>query len=90
MRLGEDGSGEVGLNIASDRRGRGYGTESLRLASARFFADTDARQIVAHIVIDNEPSIRAFESAGFTRQGTTKVKGQKALRLTLSRPADVS
>ena len=90
LDLDDDGSGKVGVSIAPDRRGGGYGTEALRLASACFFSDTDARRIVAYIKTDNGPSIRAFESAGFTHRGTTQVKGQDALCMTLSRSADLS
>ncbi len=45
---------------------------------------------VALIKPDNEPSIRVFKSAGFIRQGKTQVKGQDALRMTLSRATDLS
>ncbi|MEE8458820.1 MAG: GNAT family N-acetyltransferase [Phycisphaerales bacterium] len=89
LDVGEDDSGTVSVSIAPELRGRGYGTAALRLASGRFFADTDARRIVAHIKTDNVPSIRAFESAGFTHRGTTKVNGQDALCMILSRPADL-
>ncbi len=90
LDLDDDGSGEVDVSIAAGSRGRGYGAEALRLASARFFADADARRIVAHIKTDNGPSIRVFESAGFVHRGTTQVKGQNALCMILSRPADLS
>ena len=88
LDLDDDGSGEVDVSIAPDRRGRGYGTEALRLASARFFADADARRIVAYIKTDNGSSIHVFESAGFTHRGTTQVKGQDAVCMILPRPAD--
>ena len=88
LDVGDDDSGTVTVSIAPGRRGRGYGTAALRVASGRFFADTDARRIVAHIKTENMPSIRAFESAGFTHSGTTQVKGQNALCMILPRPAD--
>lgn len=88
LDVGAEASAEVAVSIARDRRGRGYGAEALRLACARFFADSRARQVVAHIKPDNEPSIRAFEATGFTRQGTTQVKGQEALCMILAREAE--
>ncbi len=86
--VGDDESGTLTVSIATEWRGRGYGTAALRLASGRFFADTDARRIVAHIKTDNLLSIRAFERAGFTHRSTTQVKGQDALSMILPRPAD--
>ena len=82
----QDGEhGEVDLSIASDRRGRGYGAEALRLGCKQFFAEVDAVVIVAHIKSDNTPSIRTFERAGFVHEGTTQVEGHDAVRMTMSK-----
>jgi len=82
--LRDGGCGEVSLSIAADRRGRGYGSEALRLACERFFAEVDTAVIVAHIKPDNTPSVRTFERAGFKHEGTTQVAGHDAVRMTMS------
>lgn len=82
--LRDGGNGEVSISIAAERRGRGYGSEALRLACERFFAEVDTAVIVAHIKPDNTPSIRTFERAGFMHDGATQVAGYDAVRMTMS------
>lgn len=82
--LRDGGHAEVDLSFAADRRGRGNGSESLRLACEQFFAEVDGAVIVAHIKPDNTPSIRTFERAGFMHEGTTQVEGHDAVRMTIS------
>lgn len=81
----DDGSAEVHISIERDQRGRGLGAEALRLACTRFFTAADVQQIVAHIKPENVPSIRAFEKAGFVHQGMKRVKGHKAVHMSMWR-----
>jgi RimJ/RimL family protein N-acetyltransferase len=79
------GSGVVGISIAAEHRGHGYATAALRLACATFFATSDAADVIAEIKPGNEASVRAFERAGLSHRGRVQVKGQDAIRMTISR-----
>jgi RimJ/RimL family protein N-acetyltransferase len=78
----EDRNAIVDITIAPGQRGRGYGPEALRLACRTLFRVTSAREAIAYIKPENAPSIRAFENAGFSHQGTTRIKGQEAVCMT--------
>lgn len=78
-----DGSAETDISIARDYRGRGMGTQALGLACESFRESGKARRIVAFIKPENAPSLKAFEKAGFVRQGREWVKGQEAIVMSL-------
>lgn len=80
-----EGRAEVDISIAAECRSRGYGAEALRLAAARFFADTDCTDLVAHIKPGNAASVRAFEKAGFAADGAGHGTEHDAVRMTLTR-----
>jgi len=79
---------EVGICVAATHRGKGYGTSSLELASAKLFRCSPVTQINAYIKPDNAASLHAFAKAGYRLAGTALVKGQEAVRMILER--DVS
>lgn len=61
-----DGDIEIGYCLAEAYRGRGYGTELVSGASEWLLGRPDVRRVVArHVRVDNVPSRRALESAGF-------------------------
>jgi [ribosomal protein S5]-alanine N-acetyltransferase len=64
------GTADIGLLIGErDCWGRGYATEAVRLV-ARYAFDTLAlRKVTASCYSSNEGSARAFEKAGFVREG---------------------
>ncbi len=64
--------GEVGIAIRSGCRGRGYATDALRLLCDYAFGFLNLKQLTAHIVVDNEASIRLFTACGFVRCGLLK------------------
>jgi RimJ/RimL family protein N-acetyltransferase len=80
--VGEDRRAEVDISIARSQRGRGYGTAALCLACDQLFRTDKAREAVAYIKPQNTPSIQAFESAGFAREGTGRAMGHEAVRMT--------
>lgn len=64
---------DVGLIIgAPEARGRGWGTESIRLATDYGFRELNLNKLVAGIYGPNEPSHRAFLSAGYRQVGVLK------------------
>jgi RimJ/RimL family protein N-acetyltransferase len=63
-----DGVLELGLELAPECRGKGIGTQVLKLAAERFFAD-GAHRISGSTEIENVAMIRAFEKAGWAKEG---------------------
>ena len=62
----EAGDIEIGYGLAEPYRGRGYGTELVKGLSQWLLAQPGIKRVVArHVPIDNVPSRRALESAGF-------------------------
>lgn len=51
---------------------QGYGKESVTAATALFFSDLNFHRIELHINLDNEPSKKLAESAGFQYECTRK------------------
>ncbi len=63
----------VGILIANNaERGRGYGSEALQLLIDYAFKTLPVRQLFCNILVDNDVSIKLFESAGFKITGTKK------------------
>jgi ribosomal-protein-alanine N-acetyltransferase len=57
---------EIGYGLAEPYRGRGYGTELVKGISQWLLRRTDVERVVArHVPVENTPSRRALESAGF-------------------------
>lgn len=62
----EAGDIEVGYNLAEPYRGRGYGSELVQGLSHWLLAREGVKRVVArHVPVENIPSRRALESAGF-------------------------
>ena len=72
-RFGPEGhQATFGLWLASDARGRGVGTRSLRLVADWTFATTAAIRLDSFIMVGNEASNRMVERAGFRREGVLR------------------
>jgi RimJ/RimL family protein N-acetyltransferase len=63
----DDRTAEVDVSIDTAWRGKGFGSEILRLSVAASCRDLGVRHVVAVIKSDNAASLRAFVSAGFVR-----------------------
>jgi RimJ/RimL family protein N-acetyltransferase len=63
----EDGRTEIGYDLATSARGRGYATEALRALSEWALARTDVRSLFATVEPANLPSQRVVARAGFRR-----------------------
>ncbi|MCR5114268.1 MAG: GNAT family N-acetyltransferase [Bacteroidales bacterium] len=55
----------LGILIAADARRRGYGLESIRLATDYLFTFAHVHQVYCNIMTDNPISIGLFQKAGF-------------------------
>lgn len=64
--------GEVGISIRKEFQGNGYAGEALALLCDYAFRFLFMKQLVAHIAVDNEASIRLFTSCGFVQCGLLK------------------
>lgn len=64
------GTAELQIRIgASEARGRGYGTEAVRMLLAHAFRDLNLQRVQLHVFADNPRAIRAYEKAGMAREG---------------------
>jgi UDP-2,4-diacetamido-2,4,6-trideoxy-beta-L-altropyranose hydrolase len=75
----------VSVSLASAHRGRGFGSEIIRLGSQQLFAASGVTAIDAYVRPENAASLYAFRKAGFIDAGTATVHGVEALHLTIVR-----
>jgi RimJ/RimL family protein N-acetyltransferase len=64
------GVAEIGVEVASELQGQGIGTRSLQLA-AQFLFDSGYYRIVGSTAFNNFGMQRAFEKAGWLREGVS-------------------
>jgi RimJ/RimL family protein N-acetyltransferase len=62
----------IGIGLAPESRGRGYGSAAQQLLVRYLFAHTQANRIEAVTEITNVAEQRALEKAGFTREGVLR------------------
>lgn len=63
---------EVGIGLFADARGKGYGTEALRLLTGYLFDEEHANRVQLGTDVDNVAMQRVAEHAGFTREGVMR------------------
>jgi len=63
---------EIGIILAPEARGQGYGTQAQRLLARYLFAHTPVHRIWAGTDGENRAEQRALEKAGFTREGVLR------------------
>jgi len=59
----------IGIELAPEARGQGYGTEAQRLLAEWLFATTPANRVEASTDVENRAEARSLEKAGFRRDG---------------------
>ncbi len=62
----------IGILIAEDHRGKGYGKEALELMIDYSFNTLNLHQLFCNILENNEQSLNIFKSAGFNEVGLKK------------------
>jgi RimJ/RimL family protein N-acetyltransferase len=60
---------EIGYGLAAPYRGRGYGRQMVSALTRWLLGELGAAGVVAHTGVDNVPSRRVLESAGFRLTG---------------------
>jgi RimJ/RimL family protein N-acetyltransferase len=63
---------EVGYALVSNERNKGYGTEAVKIIVDYLFLSKDIIRIQAGTNVENKPSQRVLEKAGFTREGIVR------------------
>jgi RimJ/RimL family protein N-acetyltransferase len=69
---GHPRTGDLGYWIATDRWGRGYASEAIRLLTWLCFARLQSVLTYANVFVGNEASRRALEKSGYAHDHTTK------------------
>ena len=75
----------VSISLDQAARGKGYGAAMIAASARDAFARPGIERLRAYTKPDNEASIRAFLTAGHTLVGETKMRGQRAIELVLTR-----
>lgn len=66
-------SADLQIRIGEARwRGRGYGTEALRLLIDVAFKDLNLHRVSLHVLASNRAALRSYEKAGFVIEGTLR------------------
>lgn len=68
----------MGVVLASEARGKGYGTRGQRLLVRYLFSHSQLNRIEAETEIGNLAEQRSLEKAGFTREGVRRGVGFRA------------
>ena len=64
---------EIGYNLFREEdRGKGFGTEALRIFSAYIFGLKPVARLQLTAMVENQPSRRIAEKCGFTMEGTLR------------------
>jgi RimJ/RimL family protein N-acetyltransferase len=67
--------GEIDVSVSRDCRGRGYGARLIDLGVEVAGEGREDVQFHAFVRVENEASLRAFETAGFRSLGEEQVNG---------------
>ena len=62
----------IGITLAPEHRGKGYGSEAQRLFAAYLFSTHPVMRVEASTDVTNVAEQRALEKAGFTREGVAR------------------
>ena len=68
-----NGAGQLGMAIGNEAdRGKGYGTEALRLMLRYAFTELNLYRLGLDVLAYNERAISAYERVGFRREGAVR------------------
>jgi len=76
---------EANISLDKGYRGKGIGSQALRLTSDYVIEKSALDKVVAYIKEENISSAKAFRKAGFQNSGAVKVKGQTTIKMVLRR-----
>ncbi|MGH9962114.1 MAG: GNAT family N-acetyltransferase, partial [Pyrinomonadaceae bacterium] len=66
-------SAELQIRIGErEDRGKGYGTEAVKLLLAHAYRDLNLHRVQVHVFSANPPALRLYETVGFKREGVLR------------------
>ncbi len=65
----------LGISLGPDHRGKGYGTDACRVLVRHAFVDRGLHRVQLEVLASNLGAIRAYEKAGFRRDGVLRESG---------------
>jgi len=71
---------EIDFAVDPNSRGQGLGTVLLELSAPKAFDALQVQKLIGSVKLENQPSIRAFERAGFQRAATVARDGELTVR----------
>ncbi len=83
--LQQDRNALIDVTIAPQHRGRSYAVPMIQMGIEHLFKQTDARSADAYVKIENKPSCRTFERAGFMKMQTMRMHGCDVYHYVLRR-----
>lgn len=72
---------EVDISVAAEQRGRGIAQMLLRETAGMACRELGVVSLIALVLEDNAPSLRAFDAAGYLTAGLELRYGRRAVRL---------
>jgi RimJ/RimL family protein N-acetyltransferase len=81
IEIEPDGTGEIGVSVASDARGSGIGRSLLAAALSEARRTLPVTTFLARVRLDNSRSLALFRSAGFVERGQRTCAGVPCLEL---------
>ena len=76
----------LSINVDPARKGRGWGRELLYFSTRTLFRERNIEAVDAFVRLNNSPSLRLFEQAGFESIGNRTIDGQIAAHFVLKAP----
>jgi RimJ/RimL family protein N-acetyltransferase len=73
----------ISISLDANFRSKGYGSSLIKKACTKFFSSYPNFQIIAFIKLENYPSVKIFEKAGFELVDTLEYKNNKCFRYKL-------
>lgn len=77
----EAAEAEITIALQKEFRGKHIGRSVIELTSASIRERRKVETVVAHVRPDNQPSLKAFRSAGYVEKGRETVRGVEMVRL---------
>lgn len=77
----EAAEAEITIALQEEFRGKHIGRSVIELTSSSILERRSVETVVAHVRPDNEPSLKAFRSAGYVEETKETVRGVEMVRL---------
>jgi RimJ/RimL family protein N-acetyltransferase len=77
----EAAEAEIAIAVEKSFRGRHIGRKLIAATTSSVIEQGELTTVVAHVRPENEPSLKAFEAAGYVMEGWEQVRGVEMVRL---------